>query len=193
MKNPLHQFYENMSKDNVSYFRQCVIECVLATDLTKNMSWLSAISGMLNVEKLQYRDTTIINAESVDSNTNFHNQKLSKSVRMQLALKCADIGHPARSLALHLKWSNLVTEEFFIQGDLERAQGMRISPLCDRELQTQNLLPQGQIGFINFVCKPLFDVLAAVCDDVDQPWSVSLCRNLAYWETNLAHDSDGKG
>ena len=38
---------------------------------------------------------------------------------------------------------------------------MKISPLCDRSAPKTNY-PQGQIGFINFVSRPVFSLLASV-------------------------------
>ncbi len=49
-----------------------------------------------------------------------------------MALKCADLGHLTAPLSVHLKWVSGLEEEFFKQGDAERAQGLPISPLCDR-------------------------------------------------------------
>ena len=36
---------------------------------------------------------------------------------MKIAIKLSDIGHCAKELVLHLKWSKLVNEEFYQQGD----------------------------------------------------------------------------
>lgn len=51
---------------------------------------------------------------------------------LQMALKCADIGHIVESLETHKKWVSALEEEFFLQGDAERAAGLPISPLFDR-------------------------------------------------------------
>lgn len=40
-----------------------------------------------------------------------------------------------------------------LQGDMERAAGLPISPMCDRSRAT---LPQSQINFIEFVVAPLY-------------------------------------
>jgi hypothetical protein len=57
-------------------------------------------------------------------------------------------------LPLHIKWSVRVQEEFFEQGDDERQRGLPISPWMDR---TAPNLPKSQIGFLNFLCVPLFE------------------------------------
>ena len=43
---------------------------------------------------------------------------------MQVALKCADIGHLSCPLMLHQRWTDKLREEFFIQ----------VCPLMDRAL-----------------------------------------------------------
>ena len=44
-------------------------------------------------------------------------------------------------------------EEFFQQGDMERTQGLPVSPLMDR---TTTAFAPSQINFIEFVVAPLF-------------------------------------
>lgn len=49
-----------------------------------------------------------------------------------LNLSLIDIGHGAKGLELHKKWSRRIIEEFFQQGDMEQRSGFPITPLCDR-------------------------------------------------------------
>lgn len=51
---------------------------------------------------------------------------------LQALLHAADISNPTRPWDLCYKWTNLVIEEFFAQGDKEREMGLPISNLCDR-------------------------------------------------------------
>lgn len=45
-------------------------------------------------------------------------------------------------------------EEFFQQGDKERAAGMDISPMCDRHCAT---IEKSQVGFIDYIVHPLWE------------------------------------
>lgn len=45
-------------------------------------------------------------------------------------------------------------EEFFRQGDKERAAGMDISPMCDRHCAT---IEKSQVGFIDYIVHPLWE------------------------------------
>ena len=45
---------------------------------------------------------------------------------------CADLSNPTKPLDLYRRWVDLIMEEFFRQGDLERESNLDIGPLCDR-------------------------------------------------------------
>ena len=65
-------------------------------------------------------------------------------------IKLCDIGHTAKELAVHYKWTANIVEEFFCQGDDERARGMPISPFMERA--TENTF-KNQSGFLNYVVR----------------------------------------
>jgi hypothetical protein len=65
-------------------------------------------------------------------------------ITLKTIIKMSDIGHAAKPRHLHLAWTERIGREFFAQGDMERAQGLTISPFCDR---TNADLPSSQIGF----------------------------------------------
>ena len=47
-------------------------------------------------------------------------------LHMQALLKCADISNVAKPLPVAMEWAVAVSDEFFAQGDLERAQGIEV-------------------------------------------------------------------
>lgn len=51
---------------------------------------------------------------------------------MQCLVHCSDLSNPAKPLELYKQWTERITEEFFRQGDLERENGLEVSPMCDR-------------------------------------------------------------
>ena len=51
------------------------------------------------------------------------------------------------------RWTAKVLQEFFEQGDKERAKGMPVSPMMDR---TTTQTPVSQINFIEYIVAPLF-------------------------------------
>ena len=73
------------------------------------------------------------------------------------AIKLGDLGHPTKALQIHIDWSNLLAEEFFLQGDREKEEGLPVSFLCDRD---SVVLAKSQIGFLEFMIFPLLDAIA---------------------------------
>lgn len=68
-----------------------------------------------------------------------------------MCLKAADLGHASLPWDQHVRWSNLVVEEFYQQGDDEKSRGLPVSFLCDRVRDAD--LPKSQQGFLRFVVK----------------------------------------
>jgi len=77
-------------------------------------------------------------------------------------------------------------EEFFRQGDKEQELGLDFSPLCDRQT---TVVPQSQIGFIDFIVSPTFDVCGDMInlvldqkeDEAKELWTKILDDNKDLW------------
>eukprot|EP00754_Rhynchopus_humris_P029350 Rhum_TRINITY_DN15211_c19_g1::Rhum_TRINITY_DN15211_c19_g1_i1::g.145000::m.145000/K13293/PDE4; cAMP-specific phosphodiesterase 4 len=80
---------------------------------------------------------------------------------MSAVLHAADVSNPAKKSELYVKWMQRVMTEFFLQGDLQQAVGLPVSPLCDAE---KPCVRQCQLGFINFVVRPIFMELDKIMD-----------------------------
>ena len=96
------------------YVRNVIINMVLATDLKQHFS----IKG--NIEaNLEANDGTF--------------KEEDKLLMLKTIIKCADIGHALKPLHIHQQWSTHIIEEFFRQGDNERALWgkEKISPFMD--------------------------------------------------------------
>ncbi|ORX53478.1 HD-domain/PDEase-like protein [Hesseltinella vesiculosa] len=83
----------------------------------------------------------------------------------QIILHAADISNPLRPWPLCYTWSERVCIEFFHQGDMERAQGLPLSPNMDR--QKTNQLNVG-LQFSDFVVSPFFEIFAALFPGADE-------------------------
>jgi len=49
---------------------------------------------------------------------------------------CADLSNPTKAQPLYNQWVERIMEEFFRQGDQEKARGMDVSAMCDRQTAT---------------------------------------------------------
>ncbi|CAH8632235.1 unnamed protein product [Heterobilharzia americana] len=129
--------------DQFKEFRQLVIDMVLCTDMS------------LHFQQIKNMKSMICMPESID-----------KTKALSLIVHCADISHPAKEWNLHEQWSDILCEEFFRQGDRERELNLPISPLCDRNTV---IVPQSQIGFIDFIVEPSFQVLGDMIERIVNP------------------------
>ena len=90
----------------------------------------------------------------------------------------ADLFHNYRKFEISLKWVELLSNEFFNQGDKEKELGLPISFLCDREDMD---VPKSQIGFINTFSLPTIQELVDVnikFEDLKK----NAINNLKNWE-----------
>lgn len=69
----------------------------------------------------------------------------------------SDVSNPAKELGVYSTWTKLVMQEFFSQGDLEKAENLPLSYLCDRKTTD---VAKAQVGFINFIVLPLFKTIS---------------------------------
>jgi calcium/calmodulin-dependent 3',5'-cyclic nucleotide phosphodiesterase len=133
----------NLTSDEFREIRALVIEMVLATDMSSHFHQLNSVKSMIS---------------GVSGPDN-----LDKTKSLSLCLHCCDIGHPTKDWKLHEVMTDRLVEEFFRQGDREQELGLPYSPLCDR---STTLVPESQVGFIDFIVKPSFEILKDMLDVV---------------------------
>lgn len=132
-----------LNEEEWSSCRKMIICMILDTDLSKHFEFCSKFKARVLVQE---QDSLVIG-----------NQE-DKVLVYSMGLKCADIAHSGKTRELHLKWTALVIDEFFGQGDVEKAMGLPVSMYCDR-LTTD--VAKSQAGFIRNICIPLFESWAA--------------------------------
>jgi hypothetical protein len=92
-------------------------------------------------------------------------------------LHAADISNAVKPWTLCKRWSDLVVQEFFRQGDIEKAQNLPISPNMDRDQYNQ---PQISLGFGDFVVQPYFESFVEFLPEAS-PFLVALTNNRMQW------------
>ena len=73
-----------------------------------------------------------------------------------MVIHSADLGIHSRSWELSIKWTELLHDEFFKQYEEEVKLGLPTLPMMERTVNVS----QNQVGFINFMVLPLYQVLS---------------------------------
>ncbi|CAM9822142.1 unnamed protein product, partial [Sphacelaria rigidula] len=163
--------------DDVKVFRSAYIKCILATDLTLSLEYISKFEP-LTMSRFRAGGKTSTRKHSGNCDGGSMSESLQNQILLlQMVLKVADVSHPCKPWSIHRKWSDLVTEEFFRQGDKELAQGFPVSPLCDRR---ERNLPKSQCDFINFIVRPCVTIFSEYCQV--STWSEHMDMNFKAWK-----------
>ena len=117
---------------------KAMIDAVLATDMARHVEIMNNFGGACDL--------------GFDKDNSEH-----RTLLMQMVLKAADISNVTKPFNLSRQWAMNVTEEFYQQGDKEKAKGVEVLPMFDRS--QNNELAKGQIGFINFVAFRFFSTI----------------------------------
>ncbi|XP_018950051.2 high affinity cGMP-specific 3',5'-cyclic phosphodiesterase 9A-like [Cyprinus carpio] len=84
---------------------------------------------------------------------------------MMIMIKVSDISNEARPMDVAEPWLDCLLQEFFNQSDMEKLEGLPVTPFMDRDKVTK---PSSQTGFIRFVLFPLFIELANLFPCLEQ-------------------------
>lgn len=128
MRNPLCDIFGRMKDKPYREIRKAIIEMVLSTDLSMHLQ----LVGNLKTLVIQESTSAASSGGSNSAITPATKVVTDPMMIMKVVIKCADIGHAAKERKLHVIWSSLIIEEFFLQGDNERANNSDISPFMDR-------------------------------------------------------------
>jgi putative methionine-R-sulfoxide reductase with GAF domain len=153
---------EGMAKEQQNELRGTLVGVVLATDMANHNSHMKEVEN--HKEK------------GFDENDTKDRQTLCN-----LLVHCADLSNPiAANFDVARKWALMVVEEFSEQVAEEKRQGLPVTQFMDG-LDTEHKVAKLQIGFYNYVCKPLWVALAGIYPELQAPCVDSLNDNLARW------------
>mmetsp|Transcript_87478 Transcript_87478/g.247836 ORF Transcript_87478/g.247836 Transcript_87478/m.247836 type:complete len:550 (-) Transcript_87478:161-1810(-) len=149
--------------------RTRVVDMVLATDMELHKQTISALqSEVQNHARVQDIDKLVLEKNMIHM---------------------SDIGHPLRPNDQHKEWSRRCVEEFFAQGDREKALKLQPIQLFDRDRAPS--LAKGQLGFLNFVVMPTWKTMRLVLgDEGAAPLDECLRENVSIWEAEAAQENE---
>lgn len=128
--------YSKFSKEDFTLLRKKMIGEILSTDLAYHFKFVS--------DYKEYKKSRDIKLEQYQLNYITH---------------IADLFHNYRKFEISLSWVELLSNEFWNQGDKEKQLGLPVSFLCDRE---DINIPKSQIDFLTTFSLPSIDELIEV-------------------------------
>ncbi|KAK1902558.1 High affinity cGMP-specific 3'5'-cyclic phosphodiesterase 9A [Dissostichus eleginoides] len=137
--------FRNLSMNQYKRIREGIIKCILATDMTRHNEILNKFKSILTA-------------------FDFTNKE-HREVLMMILIKVSDISNEARPMEVAEPWLDCLLQEFYNQSDVEKLEGLPVTPFMDRDKVTK---PSSQTGFIRFVLLPLFIELANLFPCLEQ-------------------------
>ncbi|PNW86010.1 hypothetical protein CHLRE_03g204689v5 [Chlamydomonas reinhardtii] len=184
-----------LSKTERGTFRKQVIEMVIGTDMKQHFAILAHFNTVHRLASysvqtakpqasggLEGAARTVSIGGALTTNAPRPIDETERLLTLQVALKVADIGHLGEDLEVHKRWLGVLEEEFFNQGDRERALGIPISPLFDRNKQG---VSKSQVGFYDFVGLPLVHAVSSAFPGA-RPLMSCFLANYDYWKSREA-------
>eukprot|EP01034_Spumella_vulgaris_P030245 gene30245-37425_t len=140
--------FVNLSEAQWRESRKIILTVILGTDMSHHTEQISKTQLFLEVHGEDVKGF----CTGAKSDIACMKDNKNRMFIMELVLHCSDISNPIKPFEMCLKWADLVIEEFCLQGDRERSEGLEISPMCDR---SAIVLCNMQMGFIEFAVAPL--------------------------------------
>jgi len=153
-------------------FKSNLISVVLATDMSSHFRIVSTFQQKVSSLGVMHPGGPFGGTEE------------QLEIAVQMVVKMADIGHCTARMAQHYYWSQCLEDEFFAQGDQEKAEKLDVSPLMDRT-KPGVMFPKNQIGFFKVILLPLHEAFTAVFPAM-LPVQHQGQINLQHWQERAA-------
>jgi hypothetical protein len=180
-----NNFMGSFSVDEKKVFRKRIVGMILATDMADHMSHQNVIKY-----KISNKHITIEagNGHAMIDASNDKEMFQSQQHLLDFLIHSADLSTPTRPFDTLKRWTYELFDEFFDQGDIEKANSMPASFLCDRET---TVVCKEQPGFLNFIVLPIWEMVAIIMP----PMEVAKNRaqeNVVMWQNYEETDEDRK-
>ncbi|KAJ3229324.1 High affinity cAMP-specific 3',5'-cyclic phosphodiesterase 7A [Chytriomyces hyalinus] len=165
MQKPQTNIFAKFPADQKRDVRKQMINMVIATDMSQHFTYINKLKSKISAAALKLQEAA------------------DRALVLDMAIKCADLNNPAKSLESCKSWCYRIMEEFFQQGDRERLNGLNVSMFMDRK---DTNIPKCQIGFIDILVAPLFESWSqCIATDFTRICMKNISLNRSHWESIL--------
>ena len=171
--------FEVLNNNDFKDIRKRMISEILATDMFYHKKIIDTAQSKIKQIKPDKFEFLSTDKESIKSE--------QQSI-LDFFIHTADLAHNSKLFKISLKWVELLSEEFWLQGDKEKSLGINVSYLCDRNKVN---VPKDQVGFLNGVIVPTFDILTQLFPGLNYT-TENVMNNIKEWQ-KLADENRKKG
>ncbi|XP_013864220.1 dual 3',5'-cyclic-AMP and -GMP phosphodiesterase 11A [Austrofundulus limnaeus] len=157
-----HNIFANLSSKEYSNMMQILKQAILSTDLT-----------------LHFERRTKFFEHVLSSEFSWSIEEHRGLLRSMLMTAC-DLGAVTRPWKISKQVAELVTSEFFEQGDRERSE-LKLTPAAIFDRNRKDELPALQLEWIDGICKPLYQALLKLNRKL-QPMVDGINANREKWQ-----------
>ena len=172
IRKPETDIFEKLSVQDYKTIRKRMIGNILSTDMANHGKIMTVIKSRIAINKAENK--TKFELLSGNEKTKFEEQQSL----FDFLIHAADLAHNTKLFNISLKWVELLSEEFWLQGDKEKSMNLPVSFLCDRDSYN---IPQSQVGFIKGFIIPTFDCLVNIFPSLKYTMD-NAKTNLKKWE-----------
>ena len=184
--------FEKLSLQDYKKIRKRMISEILATDMAIHGKVLNNIRSKIPDYLLQENNENNANKlKKFELITDLKNEETTSEEKQALLdyfIHAADLGHNTKKFKISLRWVELLSREFWLQGDREKKMNLTVSFLCDR---SSTNVPKSQVGFIGGFIIPTYNYLVVMFPTLS--YTVQNAKdNLNRWQ-KLADEGRKKG
>jgi GAF domain-containing protein len=159
---PRCNIFYNLSTPELKKIWTWVIRMILATDMAHHFRLVKHANDTLDAGPINLGNP------------------VPRLLAMTMLMKVSDVSNVARPFDIASKWSDVLCEEFWRQGDLEIAGGLAISsPQNERGKGNK---AKGQIAFYTAICIPLYQAIARLFPELEVN-TLAVEANLEQWKS----------
>jgi len=209
LKRPGCNILNSLDRSQRKQFRKLMIDSVLNTDMSKHAEQQKLLAELIDCvtnsgidldhldhqelndedkqpgdDKKLSRRSSLVSISNIPPNSIYADPAKFAKVVIPLMVHTADLSNPSKDLKLYYQWAQRVVQEFFAQAENEKKLGLPVSAFMDKD---QTDFPTIQVGFLNHVVRPWFDLWGRLLRDKNQGplHQFNVTENLKHMQTEL--------
>ena len=153
--------FEKLTTQDFKKIRKKMVSEILATDMAIHGKVINNIRSKIPEYLLEDNNNseTQKKFELISDINNEETTEEEKQALLDYFIHAADLGHNTKKFSISLKWVELLSKEFWLQGDKEKKMNLSVSFLCDRD---NTDVPKSQVGFIGGFVLPTYHFLISM-------------------------------